>query len=42
MKPRPRTKMHVFNFLHRTALPITEFFRIPAGRVVELSSESEC
>jgi KUP system potassium uptake protein len=37
-----RTKMHVFNFLHRTALPITEFFRIPAGRVVELSSESEC
>ncbi len=36
-----RLKMAVFKFLHRNALPATEFFRIPAGRVVELGSQVE-
>jgi len=31
----------VFEFLHRNALPATEFFRIPAGRVVELGGQVE-
>jgi len=34
-------KTHVFRFLHRNALPATEFFRIPPGRVVELGSQIE-
>jgi KUP system potassium uptake protein len=36
-----RIKMHVFKFMHRNALPATEFFRIPAGRVVELGGQIE-
>ncbi len=34
-------KMQVFKFLHRNALPATEFFRIPPGRVVELGGQLE-
>ncbi len=36
-----RVKMQVFKFLHRNALPVTEFFRIPPGRVVELGGQIE-
>jgi len=36
-----RLKMQVFKFLHRNALPVWEFFRIPAGRVVELGGQIE-
>ena len=36
-----RVKMRVFKFLHRNALTATEFFRIPAGRVVELGTQVE-
>ena len=36
-----RIKMQVFKFLHRNALPATEFFRIPPGRVVELGGQLE-
>ncbi len=36
-----RIKMNVFKFMHRNALSATEFFRIPAGRVVELGGQLE-
>lgn len=36
-----RSKLHIFQIMHRNALPATEFFRIPAGRVVELGSQVE-
>ncbi len=36
-----RFKMSVFEFMHRNALPATEFFQIPPGRVVELGSQVE-
>jgi len=36
-----RFKIHVFKVLYRNALPATEFFRIPAGRVVELGNQIE-
>ena len=29
----------VFDFMHRNALPATEFFRIPPGRVIELGGQ---
>jgi KUP system potassium uptake protein len=31
----------VFEFMHRNALPATEFFRIPPGRVIELGGQVE-
>ena len=31
----------VFEAMHRNALPATEFFRIPANRVVELGGQIE-
>jgi KUP system potassium uptake protein len=34
-------KLSVFEFLHRNALSATEFFQIPAGRVVELGGQVE-
>ena len=34
-------KIAVFKILHRNALPATEFFRIPPGRVVELGGQLE-
>ena len=36
-----RFKIHVFKIMYRNALPATEFFRIPAGRVVELGGQIE-
>ena len=36
-----RVKSHVFKLMHRNALPATEFFRIPPGRVVELGGQIE-
>ncbi len=36
-----RIKMRAFKVLHRNALPATEFFQIPAGRVVELGTQVE-
>ena len=36
-----RLQMNIFKILHRNALPATEFFRIPPGRVVELGSQLE-
>ena len=36
-----RLKMNVFEALHKNALPATEFFEIPAGRVVELGGQVE-
>jgi KUP system potassium uptake protein len=36
-----RFKMSVFEFLYRNAVPATEFFQIPPGRVVELGSQVE-
>jgi len=36
-----RFKLGIFEFMHRNALPATEFFQIPSGRVVELGSQVE-
>ena len=36
-----RIKMQAFKLMHRNALPATEFFRIPPGRVVELGGQIE-
>jgi len=36
-----RFEIAVFETMHRNALPPTEFFRIPAGRVVELGGQLE-
>jgi KUP system potassium uptake protein len=36
-----RLKLNAFVFMHRNALPATEFFQIPPGRVVELGSQVE-
>ena len=36
-----RLEMRIFKFMHRNALPATEFFQIPARRVVELGGEIE-
>ncbi len=36
-----RLKLNAFEFMHRNALPATEFFQIPPGRVVELGSQVE-
>jgi KUP system potassium uptake protein len=36
-----RLRLSVFQTLHRNALPATEFFRIPSGRVVELGGQVE-
>jgi len=36
-----RLKIHIFQFMHRNALPATEFFHIPPGRVVELGGQVE-
>ncbi|MBG0811923.1 potassium transporter Kup [Methylosinus sp. H3A] len=36
-----RLKIHIFQFMHRNALPATEFFQIPPGRVVELGGQVE-
>jgi KUP system potassium uptake protein len=32
-------RRHLFDFMHRNALPATEFFRIPPGRVIELGGQ---
>jgi KUP system potassium uptake protein len=32
-------RRQVFDFMHRNALPATEFFRIPPGRVIELGGQ---
>jgi KUP system potassium uptake protein len=34
-------RCNVFEFMHRNALPATEFFRIPPGRVIELGGQVE-
>jgi KUP system potassium uptake protein len=34
-------KLQIYQFLHRNALPATEFFQIPPGRVVELGGQVE-
>jgi KUP system potassium uptake protein len=34
-------RRQVFDFMHRNALPATEFFRIPPGRVIELGGQVE-
>jgi KUP system potassium uptake protein len=34
-------RRHVFDFMHRNALPATEFFRIPPNRVIELGGQVE-
>jgi KUP system potassium uptake protein len=34
-------KLRIFRIMHRNALPATEFFQIPPGRVVELGSQVE-
>jgi KUP system potassium uptake protein len=34
-------KLRIYQFLHRNALPATEFFQIPPGRVVELGGQVE-
>jgi KUP system potassium uptake protein len=39
--PWRRLRLAVYRFLHRNALPATEFFQIPPGRVVELGSQVE-
>ena len=36
-----RIRGAVFDFMHRNALPATEFFRIPCNRVVELGGQIE-
>ncbi len=36
-----RLKTRIFKYMHRNALPATEFFQIPASRVVELGGEVE-
>ena len=36
-----RLKLRIFQVMHRNALPATEFFQIPAGRVVELGGQVE-
>jgi KUP system potassium uptake protein len=36
-----RFRLNIFRMLHRNALPATEFFQIPAGRVVELGGQVE-
>lgn len=36
-----RLKLRLFQVMHRNALPATEFFQIPPGRVVELGSQVE-
>ena len=36
-----RFTTRVFEVLHRNSLPATEFFKIPAGRVVSLGSQVE-
>ncbi|TDX64250.1 KUP system potassium uptake protein [Methylosinus sp. sav-2] len=36
-----RLRIHIFQFMHRNALPATEFFQIPSGRVVELGGQVE-
>ncbi len=36
-----RLKLHIFQLMHRNALAATEFFQIPAGRVVELGGQVE-
>jgi KUP system potassium uptake protein len=36
-----RFKLRIYQFLHRNALPATEFFQIPPGRVVELGGQVE-
>jgi KUP system potassium uptake protein len=35
-------RRQVFDFMHRNALPATEFFRIPPGRVIELGGRTRC
>ncbi len=32
-------RVHLFEMMHRNALPATEFFRIPPGRVIELGGQ---
>ena len=34
-------RRQVFEIMHRNALPATEFFRIPPGRVIELGAQAE-
>jgi KUP system potassium uptake protein len=34
-------KRQVFDFMHRNALPATEFFHIPPNRVIELGGQVE-
>jgi KUP system potassium uptake protein len=34
-------RRQVFDFMHRNALPATEFFRIPPNRVIELGGQVE-
>ncbi|MGJ0509362.1 MAG: potassium transporter Kup [Methylocystis sp.] len=34
-------KLEIYRFMHRNALPATEFFQIPPGRVVELGGQVE-
>jgi KUP system potassium uptake protein len=34
-------RREVFDFMHRNALPATEFFRIPSNRVIELGGQVE-
>lgn len=36
-----RFKLRIYQFMHRNALPATEFFQIPPGRVVELGGQIE-
>jgi KUP system potassium uptake protein len=36
-----RLRCRLFEAMHRNALPATEFFRIPAGRVIELGGQVE-
>jgi KUP system potassium uptake protein len=36
-----KLKLYIFRFMHRNALSATEFFQIPAGRVVELGGQVE-
>jgi KUP system potassium uptake protein len=34
-------RRRLFEFMHRNALPATEFFRIPPNRVIELGGQVE-
>ncbi|MGJ0507678.1 MAG: potassium transporter Kup [Methylocystis sp.] len=36
-----RIRIHIFKFMHRNALPATEFYQIPPSRVVELGGQIE-